>query len=273
VIKDDIMPITEKVSDLKKVLEGYGSVAVAFSGGVDSSFLAKVSRDLLGENAVALTIDTPFVPRSETAETTRIAGQIGIRHSILVLPDIDASILSNSRERCYLCKRRLFTELLNTAGDMGLQHLIEGSNLDDLDDFRPGMRALRELDVKSPLIEARLTKADIRDASKSLGLSTWDKPSMACLASRIPYDQEITPEILTMVEQAEAYLRQKGIRQLRVRCHDDLARIEVSPEERKAFFSAQFMDETAAALKKIGFRYVAIDADGYRTGKLNQGDK
>ena len=125
VIKDDIMPIAEKVSDLKKVLEGYGSVAVAFSGGVDSSFLAKVSRDLLGENAVALTIDTPFVPRSETAETTRIAGQIGIRHSILVLPDIDASILSNSRERCYLCKRRLFTELLNTAGDMGLQHLID----------------------------------------------------------------------------------------------------------------------------------------------------
>ena len=267
------MPITEKVSDLKKVLKGYGSVAVAFSGGVDSSFLTKMSWDVLGKNAVALTIDTPFVPRSEAAEASRIAGWIGIKHSTLVLPHIDASILSNSRERCYLCKTALFTELLKTAREMGMQYLIEGSNLDDLDDFRPGMRALRELNVKSPLMEARLTKADIRDASKGLGLSTWDKPSMACLASRIPYDQKITPEMLTMVEEAETYLRQKGIRQLRVRCHHDLARIEVSPEEREVFFSEQFMDETAAVLKKIGFRYVAIDADGYRTGKLNQGDK
>ncbi len=267
------MRIEKKISGLKDDLKKYGSVAVAFSGGVDSSFLAKAARDALGERAVALTIDTLFMPRLETAETSRIAEQIGIKHEILVLSDIDASILKNSRERCYLCKKTIFSELLKTARGMGVQYLIEGSNLDDLDDFRPGVRAIRELGVKSPLVEGLFTKTDIREGAKVLGLDTWDKPSMACLASRIPYDQKITPKMLKMVEQAEEYLLQKGIRQVRVRCHQDLARIEVSPEERDVFFNVKFMDEMAAVLKKIGFRYVAIDADGYRTGKLNRIDQ
>ncbi len=264
------MNIEEKVSRLGSLLEGYGKAAVAFSGGVDSSFLAKVCFDVLGEDAIALTVDTAFVPRSEISDAAKIAEIIGIRHKILQLTRIDELILQNNEDRCYLCKKAVFGRIWEIAGQEGMTCLLDGSNLDDLDDFRPGMRALEELKVKSPMIVAQFTKADIREASQTRGLPTWNKPALACLASRVPYGREITPENLAMIEKAEDYLLRKGIKQLRVRFHGDVARIEVAPEERSKFFETEFMDDISVHFKKFGFRYAALDTEGYRTGKLNK---
>jgi len=261
--------LSAKIAGLHNQISAYERVAVAFSGGVDSSFLAKAAREALGKKACALTIDTLFAPRAEIEAAAEVARQIHIPHETIVLTELEAPILENTRERCYLCKKSIFMALKDAARQKGISHLIEGSNLDDLDDFRPGMKALEEMGVESPLIMAGFSKADIRQASKAAGLSTWDKPSQACLASRIPYEWKITPENLKMVEAAEAFLRQKGFRQLRVRCHGELARIEVSPGERRLFFDEAVLNEVSERLKQIGFKYVAIDAEGYKTGKLN----
>jgi len=194
---------------------------------------------------------------------------IGIRHRMIQLTDIGETILANPKDRCYWCKTAVFKKLWEITKSEGLGNLLDGTNLDDLDDYRPGLKALAELQVKSPLQEAGFTKEDIRQVSKELGLPTWEKPSLACLASRIPYDQPITTEKLGRVEKAEAFLLKKGIKQLRVRDHQEIARVEVSPEERDKFFSLVMLDEVSQYLKDLGFRYVTLDMEGYRTGKLN----
>lgn len=261
--------LQEKIALLKKNVGDFGKAALAFSGGVDSTFLAKICFEALGDNALAITADTPFMARSEMTEAHQMAQEIGIRHQIVQLNDIGEQILANPKDRCYWCKTAVFKKLWEITKTESLGFLLDGTNLDDLDDYRPGLKALSELEVKSPLQEVGFTKDDIRQASKSMGLPTWEKPSLACLASRIPYDQPITTEKLGRVEKAEEFLREKGIVQLRVRDHQEIARIEVSPEERVKFFSAEFLDETTSYLRELGFRYVTLDMEGYRTGKLN----
>jgi uncharacterized protein len=183
---------------------------------------------------------------------------------------MDDGILANPPDRCYHCKKAIFSVIKDAALADNIDHVLDGSNADDTDDYRPGMRAIEEMGVRSPLLEAGMTKNDIRELSRSEGLPTWDKPAAACLASRIPYNQTITDVALTRIENAESYLKEKGLRQVRVRSHGDLARIEVDPVERPKFFDTDVLDETARRLKELGFRYVALDVDGYRTGKLNR---
>ena len=263
------MNLDEKRSNLTKLIKSYKKVAVAFSGGVDSSFLAKVTFDALAGKSLALTVDTMFISRSEEKEAKEIAAQIGIRHKIIRVPDLSEDILNNDRQRCYYCKKSVFSLLLKEAEAEGIQILVDGSNVDDLSDYRPGMKALKELEVKSPLVECGFSKDNIRTASEQLGLSTWQKPSLACLASRVPYDQKITREKLSIIEKAETYLRSLGLQQFRVRFHQELARIEVAPSERALFFQTKFMDDVANTLKSFGFKYVALDLEGYVTGKMN----
>lgn len=258
-----------KLGCLKQFIAKEKSAVIAFSGGVDSSLLAKVASDVLSDSALAITVDSMFVPRKEIKQAKQIARDICIRHRIIEIPELPADILDNDKLRCYKCKKRIFSLLLEVAAQERMNVLFDGSNVDDLSDYRPGMKALQELDVKSPLLECGFTKQDIRNASKQLGLSSWNHPSLACLASRIPYDNRITSSDLSKVEKAEAYLHQLGINQLRVRCHNNLARIEVSKEERSRFFHVDVMDQINTEFKSLGFKYVSLDLEGYKTGKMN----
>ena len=259
-----------KLQALKARLSSLGSVAVAFSSGVDSSFLLKVAHDLLGDRAVALTARAPFFPAREQEEAKAFCRREGIRQILL-----DYDILSvegvreNPRNRCYLCKRAIFTALLRWAEEQGFRCVAEGSNLDDCGDYRPGMRAVAELGIQSPLREAELTKAEIRLLSKELGLPTWDKPSFACLASRFVYGETITREKLSMVEQAEQLLLEMGFRQMRVRIHGTMARIELLPEDFPRLISPQVRETVCKGCKALGFSYVSMDLMGYRTGSMN----
>ena len=258
-----------KLGCLKQFMAKEKSAVIAFSGGVDSSLLAKVAYDVLGDSALAITVDSMFVPRKEIKQAKRIARDIGIRHRIIEIPELPADILDNDKLRCYKCKKRIFSLLLEVAAQEGMNVLFDGSNVDDLSDYRPGMKALQELGIKSPLLECGFTKQDIRNTSKQLSLSSWNHPSLACLASRIPYDNRITSSDLSKVEKAEAYLHQLGFNQLRVRCHNNLARIEVSKEERSQFFHVDVMDQINTEFKSLGFKYVSLDLEGYKTGKMN----
>jgi len=261
--------LEEKFSLLKENLKSLGSVAIAYSGGVDSTFLSKVAFDVLGENALAITARSETYPRSEFEEATRLAKEIGIRHEIIVSEELDIPEFSaNPVNRCYHCKKELFTKLKEIASEHGMQHVADGSNFDDLDDYRPGMQAVDELGVRSPLKEAKLTKADIRELSKKLGLPTWDKPSFACLSSRFPYGNKITREKLTAVGEAEIFLKGLGIRQLRVRHHDKIARIEVAEDDMTILL--QKKEQIVKKLKELGYTYVTMDLQGYRTGSMNE---
>ncbi|MBT4268302.1 MAG: ATP-dependent sacrificial sulfur transferase LarE [Deltaproteobacteria bacterium] len=261
--------MTDKMDHLRQIIKMLPSSAVAFSGGVDSALLASVLLEVQGDQALALTVDSIFASREEMEDAINFATEIGIEHQMIALDEMDDSVMANPVDRCYHCKKKVFSTLLETAQALGRNILLDGSNLDDLDDYRPGMKAIKELGVKSPFLEAQLTKAEIRKFSKARGLSIWNKPSMACLASRIPYDDPITSESLRMVETAEKYLITRGLIRFRVRKHGNLARIEVSPEERPLFFDLTLMEEVSSELKKIGFRFVALDLQGYRTGSLN----
>ena len=263
------MNLIEKTDHLRQIIQNLPSSAVAFSGGVDSALLASILLEVQGDRALALTVDSIFSSRDEMVDAKNFAAEIGIDHRMIPLDQMDDSVLSNPVDRCYHCKKKVFSTLLETARELGRTILLDGSNLDDLDDYRPGMRAVKELGVKSPFLEAGLTKADIRQFSQERGLSTWNKPSMACLASRIPYDDPITSESLQMVEAAEKFLTVQGLSRFRVRKHGNLARIEVSPEKRPIFFDLILMEKVSSELKKIGFRFVALDLQGYRTGSLN----
>ncbi len=261
--------LEEKLNSLKEILESLGSVAIAYSGGVDSTFLSKVAFDVLGDNALAITARSETYPRSEFEEASELTKKIGIRHKVIVSEELDIPEFSdNPVNRCYYCKKELFTKLKEIATEQGVKHVLDGSNFDDLDDYRPGMQAVEELDVRSPLKEAEMTKDDIRELSKRLGLSTWDKPSFACLSSRFPYGNKITREKLTAVGEAEIFLRELGIRQLRVRHHDKTARIEVAEDDMTVLF--QNREQVVSKLKELGYTYVTMDLQGYRTGSMNE---
>lgn len=263
--------VHEKYELLKSALLSYGSIVVAFSGGVDSTFLLKVAHDLLGERAVAVTAAPVFVPRREQNEALSFCSEQKIRQIIIPAEQLNIdSIRHNPPDRCYHCKREIFGKILEVAAQNGISTVAEGSNMDDTGDYRPGMRAIHELGVVSPLLEAGLTKAEIRQLSQELGLPTWNKPSFACLASRFVYGEAITDKRLSMVDQAEQTLLDLGFRQFRVRIHGDLARIEILPEEFAQIMKAETRDRITRNLKEYGFSYVTLDLTGYRTGSMNE---
>lgn len=265
------MDAEDKLKKLQGILKSMGSVVVAFSGGVDSTFLVKVSKDILGDNVLAVTASSLTFPEREMNEAVEFAKKVGARHMVIKSEELEIDGFSkNPKNRCYYCKRELFSKITDIAHQEGLKFVVDGSNADDTGDFRPGMTAARELGIRSPLLEAELTKNDIRQLSREMGLETWDKPSFACLSSRVPYGQEITPEKLKMIDEAEQFLLDLGIRQVRVRHHGDIARIEVARDERKKLFDTDIMDGISKKLKEIGFKYVTLDLEGYRTGSMNE---
>ena len=264
------MSLDEKYKNLLAGIAARGSAAVAFSGGVDSSFLCYAAKAALGHRALAITIVSPMLPKSEIAAAKEVARLVGIEHILIEEEDIDAKVAENPKDRCYHCKKIEFGRILRAAEERGITAVLDGSNTDDLGDYRPGLLALEELRVASPLREAGMAKADIRELSRRFGLPTWDKPAFACLASRIPYGETITREKLSRVEKAEEALAAYGFRQFRVRSHGGIARIEVAPEERRLLFSEEALDAISRAVKDCGFLYAAFELEGYRTGSLNK---
>lgn len=261
--------LDEKLERLQRYLSSLDRCLVAFSGGVDSTLLLKVARDMLGENAFAATVRGVFYPRSEQEDAQRLSDQLGVKLIVVEAdPLADPKVRRNPSDRCYHCKKAIFRKLKELAGKLGVPHILDGSNLDDQNDYRPGAKAVKELGVKSPLQELGFTKQEIRELSKRFGLPTWNKPSLACLASRIPYGVELTEERLAMVEQAEEYIRSLGIAQVRVRHHEDVGRIEVADEDRIRVLEQA--EAVTAALKAIGYQYVTLNLTGYRSGSMNE---
>ncbi len=262
--------LEEKYEALKRKLGEYESLVLAFSGGVDSTLLLKVAHDVLGDKAVAVTAFLHSVPEFERRESIEFCKSEGIRHIICEINELElAEFVENGSERCYYCKKNIIKALRQKADELGIKHIAEGTNADDMGDFRPGRRAILEEGVLSPLLDAGLTKAEIRELSQRLELPTWNKPAYACLASRISHGETISGEKLRMVEKAEGFLMEKGFYQTRVRVHGGLARIEVSPEDIKKFISEDFRQKVTEKLKTFGFRYVSLDLEGYRTGSMN----
>jgi len=263
--------LKEKYKLLKENIKKLGSIAVAFSGGVDSTLLAKVCNDVLGKGAIAITIVGPMHSKKEIEEANELAREIGIKHIKIELDkEATKDFKNNPEDRCYFCKHKVFSTIINEAKKHGIKYIADGSNVDDLDDYRPGLKAIEELDVKSPLKESGLTKEDIRKISKDLKLQTWDKPAFSCLLTRLPHGEEITEEKLRMIEKCENYISSLGFNQYRVRYHGEIARIEVAPEERDKFFDTKILDDISKEFKKIGFKYVTMDLEGYRMGKMNK---
>lgn len=254
-----------KSERLNSILINLNSFVIAFSGGVDSSFLLHRAHSLKKLNIIAVTLRTPYIPSSEIDETIRFTRFHEIKHKIIEisLPEI---IRNNPPERCYFCKKTLFTEVKKFAKENNYDYVIDGTNADDTSDFRPGLKALMEMEIKSPLMESGLTKNDIRELSKKEGLSIWNKPAMACLLTRIPYNTEVNDSMLRMVEIAEDFLFEKGFPGTRVRIHGNLARIECLPGYFEKIVHNPDREQIIESLKKIGFRYISLDLEGYRTG-------
>lgn len=263
--------LSEKYRKLKEILRSYGTIAIAYSGGVDSTFLLKTAADVLGDQVFAVTASAPFVPERELEETKRFCEENQIRQIVIASDVLDSDTFrKNPPDRCYYCKHDLFGKMIAEAEKNGIRCIAEGSNMDDTGDYRPGMKAIRELGVKSPLQEAGLYKSEIRVLSRELGLPTWDKQSFACLASRFVYGEAITAEKLRMVDRAEQMLLDLGFRQFRVRLHGKLARIEVFPEEIERLAAPEIREGLYARMKAVGFDYVTLDLGGYRTGSMNE---
>lgn len=265
------MNLTQKKEKLINIIKEYGSLLIAFSGGVDSSFLIKTAFDVLKNKAVALTAVSATYPDYEFNDAVNFAKQYGITQIIVNSNELEMEdFTKNDTNRCYHCKKELFTICREQADKLGLKYIADASNCDDLSDFRPGRNAAMELGVKSPLIEAKLTKAEIRELSKEMGLNTFDKPSQACLSSRFPYGTAITKNKLDIVRKCELFLKEAGILQFRVRYHGELARIEVSKDDINKFMDVKFRDKVVDNFKKNGFCYVSLDLEGYRTGSQNE---
>ena len=261
----------QKFQNLQDILKSMKTVLVAFSGGVDSTFLLKVARDVLGNNVLAVIASSATYPASEQQEALRIAEDLEVKYKVIHTKELDdPNFRDNPPERCYFFKKKLFSRLQEIAAEENIPHVCDGSNFEDTFDFRPGSKAAQELDVRSPLKEARLGKNEIRILSKKLGLPTWDKPAMACLSSRFPYFTSIDNESLRQIDSAEEYLRSKGLSQLRVRHHGQVARIEIDPSDFSVIMEKKTREDIVENLKKIGYQYIALDLTGYRTGSMNE---
>lgn len=247
-----------------------GSLVVSFSGGTDSTFLLRAAKDALGDRVVAYTLAAPYHIQWEIREAAKLAEQIGVRQVLVKEDIIPPEMRQNPPDRCYLCKKALFTEMVRFAEREGFRHVADGTNADDRAEYRPGMKALQELGIRSPLMETGVTKRDIRILSREMGLTTWVKSASACLLSRIPYGQEITETDLRKIERAEVYLLGLGFKTVRVRLHGNVARIEVSPEERERFFDTEKLDAIAEKIRSFGLAYATLDLQGYRTGSLDE---
>jgi len=264
--------LAEKRDRLLELLRGYGRVAVAFSAGIDSTLVAKAAQLACGDNAVAITAVSPSLASGEREEAERLAGLIGIRHRVVETQEFEnPDYLKNAGDRCYFCKSELYTQLEGLAPELGVDVIVNGANLDDRGDYRPGMKAAAEHTVRSPLIDAGFTKQDVRELARVWELPTWDKPAAPCLSSRIAYGVGVTPERVQRVDRAERFLREEfGLREFRVRHEaNDLARLELPPETLARFIDPEIRQKVVEHLKSLGFKFVTIDLEGFRSGSLN----
>ena len=267
----DPVVLREKEQKLFAILRGLGKVIVAYSGGTDSAYLGWAAAQTLGDNALAVTADSASVPESHKRDAEEFARRFGLRHEYVTSYEFDNPLYSaNNPDRCFHCKDELFQRLENVGRERGIPHIVYGVNVDDLGDYRPGQNAAANRDVKAPLVEAGLRKAEIRELSRLAGLPTWDRPAAACLASRVPYGTPVTVETVKTVERGEEAVKALGFRQFRVRFHGDLVRLEIAPDEMLKALTVEMARQFTSIFKDLGFHYVTLDLQGYRQGAMNE---
>lgn len=265
------MELNDKLEKLKNKLAKLDNVAIAYSGGVDSNFLLKVAKDVLDKKVVAITLNAMMHSKKEINEAKKYTNEFGVKHLVIDIDNLEVDeFIENKKDRCYHCKKYVFNTIKKIAKDNNIEYVLDGTNIDDLGDYRPGLKALEELNIISPLKECNLTKKDIRVLSKEMGLKTYNKPAFACLATRVPYNTRITKELLRRIEISEQYLADLGFNQFRVRVHENIARIEVGFDEIDKFFIKEVLKNTSNKFKEFGFEYVTLDMNGYEMGSMNK---